>query len=189
VIKKFIALGIFIIIVVGGSLAAYFILRDNSAQGPDIGLGQKFYIQRLYNGFYQYPASAGTHIKLESEDLSYCIFPTEGNFKTFQIVFVRGGVEVVTFDFIVTNLKRGNGKLRANVTQIYAGDFRSFRIRTTRTNIIMEAALSYRVLVGRETYDTAEEYENQPLTLIRRNTPVMYFLRKPPKWTPEGKYG
>ena len=97
-----------------------------------------------------------------------------GDWKTFKIRF-HGTTE--DFNFVVTKIRRGGGKLSATVRIIYDGDLREYTITTTKNEIILTSTIEYKITVASEEYAPAPVEE-----IMRPNTQVMSFRRTPPAY-------
>ena len=181
-LKKLLALILFLLIVVGIGLALYFTFRTSPSknQGPDIvcstsEIETRYYIKELRHNMYNYPGTS-TNIKPNPQDNSYCIF--ENNFQTFRIFF-RHTIEV-QFDFIISEHKKRKGSLTATLHHIYNGEIYTYKLSTTRTRIVLTATIKYRVMV------TSEEYkEVRPQWISRKTTVFMSFARIKPDYITE----
>jgi len=179
--KRILAAVLIVAVLAGIGIGAYFIFRPKAARLPDIELNRRYYINELRNGHYRYPTTTGIVegqqlITLNDKDNSYCIF--EQDFKIFRIHFTSNGG--VTFNFVMSNVKRSNGSLSATVRHIYDGEIHTYHLTTTHDKIVLKTTIAYRVKIS------SEEYAPAPIETVHRpGVAVMAFMRAKPSYINE----
>lgn len=163
-------------IIVGTCVYAF--TYEKPLKAASIVAEKHYVINRMDTGLFSAPNSNGMYTNSimylnDVNDTTYCYFSP--NFKTFHIVFDRS--PDLRFDFIVTSLKRGKGRLDATIKHIYSYadnkvDIFYFKITTTETEILLTRTAIYRVLIASERYTESPEIE-----VFRGSATVMSFSR------------
>jgi hypothetical protein len=185
-LKKLFAVLLFLLIVVGISLAIYFTFRNTGSQGKDIELNTKYYLRELRNGMYEYPRDPAVvypdrnFIRPTPQNHSYGIF--DDDFKTFRIYFLDTKLDTkARFDFIISQHKQRKGRLTATLHHIYKGEIHTYKLTTTQDKIMLTSTVKYLVMIASDEY-----IETTPKWITRKDTIFMSFNRTRPSYIQEG---
>jgi hypothetical protein len=178
--KKKLAITIICTILVGSVLGVgiFFWVNPKPIGGPDVVLGDKYYLAQMQSGLYYYPDANGLPtdnlIDFIENDASFGTF--ENEWKTFRIHFEHG-TDATDIKFIVQKIKRGNGGLEATITHIYDKKFITYKVVATKTRINLVAASSFEVEVT-----SLEPTESPKIEIFREDTVILSFARQTPKY-------
>jgi len=211
VMRKTIAfLSIALIVVVGISACVWLATRPKPIAGVgEIELDTRYAVSEMRNGLYRYTDESGRPypratkttldgkivideeadkeyiIRYRDMEKSYCIF--ENNWKIFRIKFEHAGKSGVDLSFVVTKIKRGGGGLDATVKHLYGGKILKYRVKVSKTQIIMYDEARYEVDVAEDT----KYVEKNVIEVFHEETLISFWRTKPEymeSMTLEGKW-
>ena len=174
--KRIVAVAVTVVVVVGGAVAAYILLRPNPNH-PQIMLNQRYYINAMRNGLFRYLhpdtgmplAGVDDVITLENQDPSFAVF--ENDWETFRISFVHNN-RTTEMIFVVTDVRHASrsGSFRASVTHIYNGNLHHFSVITENDRIVMITDATALVTVASTEFTPAPVIE-----VLRAQSIVLMF--------------